>query len=53
MLFANELLNTKYYGIGIKKSQIVENLRKYTVLKGYPQEYIAEYFGKRGYPASS
>ncbi|MDO9553591.1 MULTISPECIES: helix-turn-helix domain-containing protein [Rhodonellum] len=35
------------------KSNIAENLRKHRVLKGYTQEYIAEYLGKRDYTAYS
>jgi transcriptional regulator with XRE-family HTH domain len=35
------------------KSHIAENLRKHRVLRGYTQEYIAEYLGKRDYTAYS
>jgi transcriptional regulator with XRE-family HTH domain len=35
------------------KSNIAENLRKHRVLRGYTQEYIAEYLGKRDYTAYS
>ena len=29
------------------KSHIAENLRKHRVLRGFTQEYIAEYLGKK------
>jgi transcriptional regulator with XRE-family HTH domain len=35
------------------KSNIAENLRKHRVLRGYTQEYIAEYLGKKDYTAYS
>ena len=35
------------------KSHIAENLRKHRVLRGYTQEYIAEYLGKKDYTAYS
>ncbi len=35
------------------KSSIAENLRKHRVLRGYTQEYIAEYLGKKDYTAYS
>ncbi len=37
----------------VLKSHIAENLRKHRVLRGYTQEYIAEYLGKRDYTAYS
>ncbi|GGZ28862.1 hypothetical protein GCM10007049_22400 [Echinicola pacifica] len=35
------------------KQHIAENLRKYRVLRGFTQEYIAEYLGKKDYTAYS
>lgn len=35
------------------KSHIAENLRKHRVLRGYTQEYIAEFLGKKDYTAYS
>jgi len=35
------------------KQHIAENLRKYRVLRGYTQEYIADYLGKKDYTAYS
>ncbi len=35
------------------KKHIAENLRKYRVLRGYTQEYIADYLGKKDYTAYS
>jgi transcriptional regulator with XRE-family HTH domain len=35
------------------KNHIAENLRKHRVLRGYTQEYIAEYLGKKDYTAYS
>ncbi|EKB51100.1 helix-turn-helix domain-containing protein [Cecembia lonarensis] len=35
------------------KSHIAENLRKHRVLRGFTQEYIAEYLGKKDYTAYS
>ncbi|WP_200975873.1 helix-turn-helix domain-containing protein [Echinicola sp. 20G] len=35
------------------KQHIAENLRKYRVLRGFTQEYIADYLGKKDYTAYS
>lgn len=35
------------------KSHIAKNLRKHRVLRGFTQEYIAEYLGKKDYTAYS
>lgn len=52
MLFARSIQNV--YNMETElKSHIAENLRKHRVLRGYTQEYIAEYLGKKDYTAYS
>jgi transcriptional regulator with XRE-family HTH domain len=52
MLFVLKLKN-RYRMETALKSNIAENLRKHRVLRGYTQEYIAEYLGKKDYTAYS
>jgi transcriptional regulator with XRE-family HTH domain len=48
------LAKKKYFVMETElKSSIAENLRKHRVLRGYTQEYIAEYLGKKDYTAYS
>jgi transcriptional regulator with XRE-family HTH domain len=52
MLFAISNQNSLIMETALK-SHIAENLRKHRVLRGYTQEYIAEYLGKKDYTAYS
>jgi len=52
MLFAMSIQNSFIMETELK-SHIAENLRKHRVLRGYTQEYIAEYLGKKDYTAYS
>ncbi|SMD41853.1 Helix-turn-helix [Aquiflexum balticum DSM 16537] len=52
MLFATISQNRLIMETALK-SNIAENLRKHRVLRGYTQEYIAEYLGKKDYTAYS
>jgi transcriptional regulator with XRE-family HTH domain len=52
MLFAISIQNSLNMETALK-SHIAENLRKHRVLRGYTQEYIAEYLGKKDYTAYS
>lgn len=52
MIFDKSYEKTRFLEAELK-SHIAENLRKHRVLRGYTQEYIAEYLGKRDYTAYS
>lgn len=52
MLFAMSIQKQQNMETALK-SHIAENLRKHRVLRGYTQEYIAEYLGKKDYTAYS